>query len=136
MARESGLYRRRDSRYWWIDVALPNGKRLCQSTRTEDRKEALALIARLKSEAFRQANFGVKPKRSWQEAVVRYLEVKTSLRSVRDVKRICRILDPVLGKKYLTDIDGDMVWQVCEWVISPPMPIVLQCWSVCVNPSM
>ena len=117
MARESGLYRRRDSRYWWIDVALPNGKRLCQSTRTEDRKEALALIARFKSEAFRQTNFGVKPKRSWQEAVVRYLEVKTSLRSVRDVKRICRILDPVLGKKYLTEIDGDMVWQVCEWLL-------------------
>ena len=114
MARESGLYRRRDSRYWWIDVALPNGRRLCQSTRTEDRKEALALIAKLKSEAFRQAHFGVKPKRSWQEAVVRYLEVKASLRSIGDVKRICRILDPVLGKKYLNDIDGDMVWQVCE----------------------
>ena len=98
MARESGLYQRRDSRYWWIDVALPNGKRLCQSTRTEDRKEALALLSKIKSEAFRQAHFGVKPKRSWQEAVVRYLEVKASLRSIGDVRRICRILHPQLGR--------------------------------------
>jgi integrase len=45
------------------------------------------------------------------------LEAKTSLGSVGDVKRICRILDPILGKKCLTDIDGDMVWQVCEWLL-------------------
>jgi hypothetical protein len=115
MARENGLYRRRDSRFWWVDVVLPNGRRVCQSTRTEDRKEALALLAELKSETFRQEHFGVKLKRLWQEAVVLYPEVKASLRSVGDVKRICRILDPNLGKKYLTDIDGDVVWQICEW---------------------
>lgn len=63
-------------------MVLPNGQRLCQSTRTEGRKEALALLGKLKSEAFRQGHFGAKPKRLWQEAVVRYLEVKTSLRSV------------------------------------------------------
>lgn len=117
MARETGIYRRRDSRFWWIDVALPNGKHLCQSTRTEDRTEALALLARIKSEAFRQAHFGIKPKRTWKEAVVRYLEVKASLRSIKDVKRFCRVLDPLLGKLHLNDIDGDKVWQVCEWLL-------------------
>ena len=25
MARETGIYRRRDSRFWWIDVVIPNG---------------------------------------------------------------------------------------------------------------
>src|ERR1035437_845995 len=38
-------------------------------------------------------------------------------KSLGDVKRICRILDPILGKKCLTDIDGDVVWQVCEWLL-------------------
>src|SRR5207248_4089853 len=70
-----------------LPISLPDGRRICQSTRTEDRKEAEALVAKLKSEAFREAAFGIKPKRSWQQAVVRYLEVKASLRSVRDVRR-------------------------------------------------
>jgi integrase len=118
MARETGLYRRRDSRFWWVDVALPDGRRICQSTRTEDRKEAQALVAKLKSEAFREAAFGIKPKRSWQQAVVRYLEVKASLRSVRDVRRICRILHPILGNKLLTEIDGDVVWEICQRLLA------------------
>ena len=45
MARETGIYRRRDSRFWWIDVVLPSGKRVCLSARTEDRAEAEASSA-------------------------------------------------------------------------------------------
>ncbi len=114
MARERGLYRRGDSPFWWVDVAASNGRRIRQSTGTSDREEAKALVAKLKVDAFKEAHFGVKPKRSWQEAVVRYLEVKKSLRSARDVKRICRVLDPHLGKKYLAEINGDVVWSVCQ----------------------
>ncbi len=114
MARETGMYRRKDSRYWWIDVALPNGRRVRESTGTGDRKEAEALVAKLKVDAFKEAHFGVKPKRSWQEAVVRYLEVKKSLRSSRDVRRICRILHPILGDKLLSEINGDVVWSITE----------------------
>lgn len=114
MAREDGIYQRRDSRYWWISVVLPNGKRLRQSTGTENREEAQALLAKLKLESFREAHLGIKPKRSWQQAVVRYLEVKATLRSVRDVKRICRNLDPYLGDKMLTEITGDVVWFICQ----------------------
>ena len=46
MARESGIYRRKDSRFWWIKVVLPDGKRVCESARTEDRKAAEALVAK------------------------------------------------------------------------------------------
>jgi integrase len=114
MARKTGIYRRSDSRFWWIDVALPNGRRIRQSSGTSDREEVEALVAKLKVEAFKEAHFGVKPKRSWQEAVVRFLEVKKSLRSARDVKRICRILHPILGDKLLTEINGDVVWSITE----------------------
>ena len=82
MAREAGIYRRGDSPFWWIDVALPNGRRVRQSSGTGDRKEAEALVVKLKHDAHREAFFGVKPKRTWQEAVVRYLAVKSSLRGV------------------------------------------------------
>lgn len=114
MAQETGTYRRPDSRYWWIAATLPNGRRLRQSAGTENREEADALLAKLKLDAYRETHFGVKPHRSWQEAVVRYLEVKTSLRSIRDVKRICRQLDPYLGRLTLNQINGDIVWQVVQ----------------------
>ena len=114
MAREDGIYRRRDSRYWWISLILRNGKRIRQSTGTEAREEAQAVLAKLKLESFRDAHLGIKPKRSWQAAVVRYLEVKASLRSIRDVRRICRNLDPYLGDKKLAEITGDVVWSICQ----------------------
>ena len=116
MARndKEGVYRRPDSRFWWIAGTLSNGKRLRQSSGTEDRADAEALLAKLKLEAYREVHFGVKPQRSWQEAVVRYLAVKAMLRSFSDVRRICRMLDPYLGKLRLDQINGDVVWSVVQ----------------------
>ena len=107
MARARGVYRRGDSPYWWIDVVLPDGGRIRQSAKTENRQEAVALVAKFKTEAFKQSAFGIKQRRSWQEAVVRYLALKANLRSIEDVRRICRKLDPVLGNLMLDQINGD-----------------------------
>lgn len=114
MARETGVYRRPDSRFWWIAATLPNGRRIRRSAGTERREEAEAFLAKLTLDAYRQAHFGIKPRRSWQEAVVRYLEVKARLRSYRDVRRICRNLHPYLGTLMLDEINGDVVWSVIQ----------------------
>ena len=114
MARETGIYRRSDSRYWWIATTLPNGQRVRQSAGTEDRKEAEALFAKLTVEAFRASHFGIRPQRSWQEAVVRYLSSKSHLRSLADVRQICRALDPYLGRLQLGEIDGDVIWRITQ----------------------
>lgn len=114
MARETGIYRRPDSRFWWIAATLPNGRRLRQSAGTENRQDAEALLAKLTLEAYREAHFGIRPERSWQEAVVRYLAVKTTLRSFADVQRICRKLDPYLGHLSLSQINGDVIWSVVQ----------------------
>lgn len=114
MARETGIYRRPDSRFWWVAATLPNGRRLRQSAGTENRQDAEALLAKLTLEAYREAHFGIRPERSWQEAVVRYLAVKTTLRSFADVQRICRKLDPYLGHLSLSQINGDVIWSVVQ----------------------
>lgn len=114
MARETGIYRRDDSRHWWIATTLSNGRRIRQSAGTEDRREAEALLAKLKVEAFRESKFGIKPPRSWQEAVVRYLSGKQHLRSFADVRRICRRLDPYLGELQLREITGDVIWHITQ----------------------
>lgn len=114
MARCEGVYRRPDSSYWWINTTLPNGKRVRQSTGTEDRADAEAFLAKLKLDAYRETHFGIKPQRSWQEAVVRYLELKRTLRSFTDVQRICRHLDPYLGTMSLNQINGDVIWGIVQ----------------------
>ena len=114
MARETGIYRRSDSRYWWISCTLPNGKRIRQSAGTEDRNEAEALLAKLTLEAYREQHFGIKPDRSWQEAVVRFLEVKSHLKDAKNYRDRCRQLHVYLGDKMLNQINGDVVWQVIQ----------------------
>jgi integrase len=114
MAREAGIYRRGDSPYWWFDVVLPNGRRIRQSARTKNREEAEALLLKLKHDTFREAHLGIKSQRSWQDAVVRYLVVKSNLRSIEDVRRICRKLDPHFGHLTLDQITGDLIWQVIQ----------------------
>lgn len=114
MARETGLYRRPDSGCWWIATTLPNGQRIRQSTGTEHKEEAEAFYAKLKLEAYRAQHFGIKPERTWCEAVVRYLAAKSHLRSIDDVRRICRMLDPYLGQFMLHHINGDVVWSIIE----------------------
>lgn len=114
MAREIGIFRRPDSRFWWISTTLPNGKRLRQSAGTENREDAEALLAKLTLNAYREAHFGFKPERSWQEAIVRYLEVKATLKSYPDIRRMCRNLHAYLGDLMLSQIKGDVIWSVIQ----------------------
>ena len=114
MARNEGIYRRPDSSFWWMCARLPNGKRIRQSAGTEDRNDAEAYLAKLKLDAYRETHFGIKPQRSWQEAVIRYLDIKRSLRSIKDVRRLCRVLDPYLGAMMLNQINGDVVWCIFQ----------------------
>jgi integrase len=114
MARNEGVYRRPDSGNWWICATLPNGKRVRQSAGTDIREDAEAYLAKLKLDAYRETHFGIKPARSWQEAVVRYLELKRTLRSFSDVQRICRKLDCYLGSMMLSQITGDVIWSIVQ----------------------
>ncbi len=114
MARNEGIYRRPDSGNWWINATLPNGKRVRQSAGTENREDAEAYLAKLKLDAYRETHFGIKPQRSWQEAVIRYLSLKRSLRNFPALQRICRHLDRYLGSMSLNQINGDVIWTVIE----------------------
>lgn len=109
-----GVYRRKDSSYWWISTTLPNGKRLRQSTGTEDKYEAQAFLAKIKLDSYREHHFGIKPQRSWQDAVVRFLAVKATLRDVKGYQGICRRLDVYLGNLILNQINGDVIWSIIQ----------------------
>lgn len=109
-----GVYRRDDSTFWWIDTTLPNGKRIRQSSGTEDKFEAEALLSKIKLDSYREHHFGIKPQRSWQEAVVRFLAVKGTLRDIKGYKGICRRLDEYLGQLMLSQVNGDVIWNIVQ----------------------
>ena len=105
MAREKGLYRRKDSPYWWINIVLPDGRRVCQSTRLAVLKDAEEYLIRLKADAVEAARTGIPAERNWQQAVLRYLEDNADKRSLRDDKDHLTRLDPYLRDKRLADIN-------------------------------
>ena len=121
MAREKGLYRRKDSPYWWVNLVLPDGSRVCKSTRLKVLKDAEEYVTRLKAEAYEAARTGIPREHSWQEAVVQYLEDSVDKRSLRDDKDHLRQLDPYLRGKRLQDITIDVLRTLnCVLKMRPP----------------
>ena len=110
MAREKGLYRRKDSPFWWIDVVLPDGRRVCKSTRLRALKDAEEFLTRLKADAYEAIRRGRDVDRSWQEAVKRYVQENTDKRTLDDDKMHLRQLHPYLGDKRLEAINMDALW--------------------------
>jgi integrase len=104
MARERGIYKRKDSCYWWIDIVLADGRRVCRSTRLKRREDAEEHLIRLKAEAYEAERTGKPKDRSWQESVIRYVTDNATKRSLSDDKHHLRLLDPYLGKLRLRDI--------------------------------
>lgn len=60
------LYRRKDSRFWWINLVLPDGRRVCQSTGCVERTDAEAYVVRLKNEALEARQQGLLGIFVWQ----------------------------------------------------------------------
>ncbi len=105
MARERGIYRRKDSRYWWINLVLPDGRRICQSTRCAYRADAEAFVLRLKNELLEDRRQGFQQGHAWQQALVRYLKEFEGKASLPDDRDHLRKLDPYLRNRTLEAID-------------------------------
>jgi site-specific recombinase XerD len=108
------LIKRKKSSVWWIDFVAPNGERIRRSTDTADRKEAAELHDKLKSEVWRVQRLGDRPKRIWQDAVVRWLREQAHKASLRDDKRMLRWLDRSLADRQLESINRTLVEAIIE----------------------
>lgn len=104
------IYRRKGSSLWYFDINV-NGRRVRQSTGTEDRKKAQEYHDRLKAQLWEQERLGTKRRYTWREAVVRYIREATAegKASLENDQHALRWLDPHLGDKHLDEIDKAMV---------------------------
>jgi len=99
--RTPGLYKRGE--YWQVDKTI-FGHRLCESTGTSVLEEAEKYLAR-RSEDVRQANvYGVRPKRSFQEAVTKFLMENQHKRSLADDAGRLKVIVQYIGKLSLESI--------------------------------
>lgn len=110
MAREKGLYRRKDSPFWWIDIKLPDGSHVQKSTRLRDLNAANEFLVNLKADTYRRSKAGVIGDRTWQEATLRYIAENPDKKSLGGDIENLRKLDPYLGDKLLREINRDLLW--------------------------
>ena len=94
---------------WWIDIRAPNGERIRRTAGTESRALAQELHDRLKAELWRTWKLGDKPKRSWNEAVVRWLKESVHKATIECDKAHLRWLDRHLRDKDLNAITRSLI---------------------------
>lgn len=94
---------------WWIDICAPNGERIRKSAGTAKKAQAQEFHDRIKAELWRIDKLGVKPKRTWNDAVVRWLkESSHKATASEDVSKL-RWLDRYLRDKDLGAIDRTLI---------------------------
>lgn len=106
------LYKR--GKTWWVSFTSPSGERIRSSARTEDKTQAQEYHDRLKAELWRKHQLGEKPRRTWQEAVVRWHREKEHKADIgKDIAKF-KWFHPYLGHRYLDEIDRDLVDRIAE----------------------
>lgn len=100
------LYKRGGT--WWIRFTTPSGERVRCSARTSDKAEAQELHDSLRAEAWRVHKLGEKPRRTWDEAALKWLQ-ESEKRTIEEDKAKLRWLQPHLRLKYLDSIDREQI---------------------------
>jgi integrase len=105
------LYKRKDSPFWWVKLPPIRGESrpLQQSTGTADKRQAQQVHDRLAAARWEQDRLGVKPRHTWEEAVLRWLLETRHKATHADDKAKLRWLDPYLGGRFLDDIDRTLI---------------------------
>jgi len=106
------LYKR--GKTWWVRFTSPSGERIQRSSGTSKKQQAQEFHDRLKAELWRVHQLGEKPKRTWQEAVVRWLKETSHKRTHDKDVQMFRWLDQHLGGYLLDDFNRDLIDYVAE----------------------
>lgn len=102
--------------YWNIDIRH-NGRRLRRSTGIEtgkvgSKRKAQELHDKIKHDLWRQSNLGAKPRRTWQQAVIKWIKENEHKKSLQTDKQRLKILDTWLRDKMLQEIDNDLISKI------------------------
>jgi integrase len=99
---------------WWIDFVTPDGQRVRESAETGNRFQAQELHDRLKNDAWRLYRLGDRPKRTWQDAVERWLREQSHKATYEEDRSKLRWLDHYLVDLEIGKIDGTLIGTITE----------------------
>ena len=99
---------------WWVDVVAPNGERIRRTTGTANKALAQELHDQLKAKLWRIAHLGDKPRRTWDEAVVRWLKEQSHKTTAKEDVTKLRWLDQFLGGKELSTITRPVIDRITD----------------------
>ena len=105
------LYRRKDSSVWWIKV-YHRGEIIQRSTGTADKLRAQEYHDRLKAGLWEQDRLGIKPRYSWQQAVVRWIAETSDKATHREDVSKLKWLHPYLGHLMLDEVTLDLIGHI------------------------
>ena len=95
---------RRRGRRWWIDFTTAGGERIRCPARTADKTQAQEIHDKLKAEAWRVCRLGEKPRRSWDEAALKWLTETQHKRTHAEDRAKIRWLQQFLRGRYLDEV--------------------------------
>lgn len=95
---------------WWVRFSTPGGQQIRKSAKTANRQLAQEYHDRLKASYWRVSKLGDKPRRTWEEAVERWLEEKQGEKVTLDddVGHLRRAHSHLYGR-YLDEINRDVL---------------------------
>lgn len=105
------LFKRKDSSSWWVKIII-DGRKIQRSTGTDDKVKAQEFHDRLKAQMWEQHRLGVKPRRSWKDAVVRWLAETSEKATHHEDRRKLIWLHPFLGELTLDEITLDVIDEI------------------------
>ena len=99
---------------WWIDFITPSGERVRRSAETGNKSQAQELHDTLKAEVWRRDKLLERPRRHWNDAVVRWLKETSHKATHEHDKAKLRWLDPYLNGKQLDTINRAMIDSITQ----------------------
>lgn len=99
---------------WWIDFVTPSGERIRRPTGTADRNLAQEFHDRLKAQSWRIDRSGDRIRRTWNEAVVKWLKESSHKATLGTDKAHLRWLDRFLDGKYLDEISRSFIDRITD----------------------
>lgn len=100
---------RKRGKIWWVDIVAPSGERIRQTTGTETKALAQEFHDRLKNDLWRIGKLGERPRRIWDDAVVRWLSEQSHKATIDTDKSHLRWLDSHLRGIPLDKISREVI---------------------------
>lgn len=105
------LYKRKDSSFWWVKITI-GGRPIQHSTGTSDKIKAQEYHDTLKAQLWEQERLGVKPNRTWREAVVRWTyETSDKATHKEDIRKLAW-MHQFLGDLTLDTVNQEVIERV------------------------